>query len=324
LSRGRASEGTMIEDEIEAWLSTRLGASRAAARLAVERDHEAQAFGQGLNFFHIENVASSPRLIRAALRLAGLYRRGLANAEKVELRENSVASARLPRAFDGFTILHLSDLHADLCPGAMARARALIAKCRYDLCVLSGDYRGATKGPYDAALAGLATLREAIEAPILAVLGNHDTIRMAPGLEALGMTVLLNERIFIERDGARIHVAGVDEPHYFRADDIEGALAGASRDEFSILLSHTPEIFSRAALAGVDLLLAGHTHGGQICLPGGVPLTLDSVLPRAFGAGAWRYGEMQGYTSVGAGSSVLPVRFNCPPEITLHRLRSAM
>jgi predicted MPP superfamily phosphohydrolase len=310
----------MTEGDILAWLDARLGAARAHERLAVERDHEAQAFGQGLNFFHIENIAYSPRVIRAALRLTGLYRRGLANADKVALRENRVASDRLPAAFDGFTILHLSDLHADLCPGAMARARALIEGLDYDLCVLTGDYRGATKGPFAASLAALASLREAIEAPILAVLGNHDTIRMAPGLEELGMTVLLNERHVIERDGARIHVAGVDEPHYFRADDLESALAGAPREEFSVLLSHTPEIYRGAAQAGVDLLLAGHTHGGQICLPGGFPLTLDSVLPRAFGAGAWRYEEMQGYTSVGAGSSVLPVRFNCPPEITLHRL----
>lgn len=313
----------MTEDDMEAWLASRLGASRARARLAVEREHEAQAFGQGLNFFHFENIAYSPRLIRAVLRSAGLYRRGLANAEKVTLKENRVASAKLPAAFDRFTILHLSDLHADLCPGAIARAKSLIEGCDYDLCVLTGDYRGATKGPFEAALAELASLREAITAPILAVLGNHDTIRLAPELEALGMTVLLNERHIVERGDARIHVAGVDEPHYFRADDIEAALAGVPREEFSILLSHTPEIFSRAALAGVDLLLAGHTHGGQICLPGGVPLTLDSVLPRAFGAGAWRYEQMQGYTSVGAGSSVLPVRFNCPPEITLHRLASA-
>ena len=70
-------------------------------------------------------------------------------------------------------------------------------------------------------------------------------------------------------------------------------------------------------------MLAGHTHGGQICLPGSIPITLDSNLPRAFGAGAWRYGGMAGYTSVGAGSSVIAVRLNCLPEITLHRLDSA-
>ena len=68
-------------------------------------------------------------------------------------------------------------------------------------------------------------------------------------------------------------------------------------------------------------MLSGHTHGGQICLPGRIALTLDSVLPRYMGAGAWAYGAMSGYTSVGVGSCVEPVRLNCPPAITLHRLR---
>ena len=91
-------------------------------------------------------------------------------------------------------------------------------------------------------------------------------------------------------------------------------------DAFSILLSHTPEIYRQAAHAGFDVLLAGHTHGGQICLPGGIPITLDSKLPRKMGAGAWMYHSMMGYTSVGAGSSVVAVRLNCLPEITLHHL----
>src|SRR6185437_8553272 len=117
----------------------------------------------------------------------------------------------------------------------------------------------------------------------------------------------------IERGGARLHVAGIDDAHYFRVDNIEKAASAIPLGETSILLSHTPEIYRHAAYAGFDLMLSGHTHGGQICLPGGVPLTLDAKLPRRYGAGAWRYNELQGYTSVGAGSSIVAVRFNCPP-----------
>jgi predicted MPP superfamily phosphohydrolase len=68
-------------------------------------------------------------------------------------------------------------------------------------------------------------------------------------------------------------------------------------------------------------MLSGHTHGGQICLPGSIPITLDATLPRRMGSGAWQYHRMSGYTSVGAGSSIIAVRLNCPPEITLHHLR---
>jgi uncharacterized protein len=157
---------------------------------------------------------------------------------------------------------------------------------------------------------------------VYGVLGNHDTICMVPALEGMGIRMLLNECVVIERGGQRIHLAGIDDAHFYKVDNIEKAADAVPHEEFSILLSHTPEIYRQAAHAGFDLLLSGHTHGGQICLPGGIPITLDSALPRSFGSGAWKYRDMAGYTSVGAGSSVVPVRFNCPPEITLHHLRS--
>ena len=140
---------------------------------------------------------------------------------------------------------------------------------------------------------------------------------MFPDLEAMGIRMQLNECVVIERGGR------IDDAHFYRVDDIEKTADAISHEDFSILLSHTPEIYLQAVDAGFDLLLSGHTHGGQICLPGGIPLTLDATLPRSFGSGAWKYKDMVGYTSVGAGSSVVPVRFNCPPEITLHHLRSA-
>jgi len=164
--------------------------------------------------------------------------------------------------------------------------------------------------------------RESIrKRPVYGVLGNHDTIRMVPDLEAMGIRMLLNECEPIEREAATIYLAGIDDAHFYRVDNIEKAGSRIPHDVFSILLSHTPEIYRQAAYAGFDLLLSGHTHGGQICLPGSIPLTLGSVLPRRFGAGAWTYHNMAGYTSTGVGSSIVPVRINCLPEVTLHRLR---
>ena len=155
---------------------------------------------------------------------------------------------------------------------------------------------------------------------VYAVLGNHDSITMVPDLEALGIRVLLNECVAINRGQASIYLAGVDDAHFYRADNIEKAAAGIPQGCVSVLLSHTPEIYSQAAHTGFDLMLSGHTHGGQICLPGGLPILLEADLPRAFGAGAWRHAGMAGYTSVGTGSSVVPVRFNNRPEMTLHQL----
>jgi predicted MPP superfamily phosphohydrolase len=187
--------------------------------------------------------------------------------------------------------------------------------------VLTGDFRGQTFGPFEAALEGVAQVRSHLVGPVFAVLGNHDTIRMVPGLEQMGIRVLLNEQETIRRGDECIYLAGIDDAHFYRVDNIEKAAADIPHRAFSVLLSHTPEIYRQAAHAGFSLLLAGHTHGGQICLPGSIPITLDSVLPRRFGSGAWRYHEMIGYTSVGAGSSIVPVRLNSRPEITIHHLR---
>ena len=197
---------------------------------------------------------------------------------------------------------------------AMRTLTKLIPQVTYDVCVLTGDYRGATFGPYEPALAELARVREGLVGPIYAVLGNHDTIRMVPRLEELGIRMLLNESDVILRGDQRIHLAGIDDAHYYRADNIEQAASAVPSDEFSILLSHTPEIYRQAAHAGFDLLLSGHTHGGQICLPGSIPITLQSVLPRRMGSGAWKYHDMIGYTSAGVGTSMVPARFNCPPR----------
>jgi len=254
--------------------------------------------------------------------MMGLYWRGLRNAKDIQLRHNYIRSSALPNAFDGFTILQLSDLHADMNEGAMNQVVSLVKETSCDVCILTGDYRGQTFGPFEATLAEMARVRSAIKGTVYGVLGNHDTIRLLPGLEGLGIRVLMNESETIERRGHHIHFVGIDDAHFYRMDNIEKAITGIPPDEFTILISHTPEIYRQAAYANFNVLISGHTHGGQICLPGGIPITLSSVLPRRMGAGAWKYHEMAGYTSVGAGSSSVPVRFNCPPEITLHHLRS--
>jgi uncharacterized protein len=301
-------------------LEQRLGRLYAKQRLGIETDHEAQIFGQGINFFHIENWYSIHSVIRTALKLVGLYRRGCKNAELIQVKHNDIRTKTLPSRFDGFTLLHISDLHIDLNEETMRRLAELLPDMNYDICVLTGDYRAATFGPFDAALQGLAPIRSRLRGPVYGVLGNHDTIRMVPGLEAMGIRMLLNECEAISRGNQDIYLAGIDDAHYYRVDNIEKAASEIPDNGFSILLSHTPEIYRQAAHAGFDLLLSGHTHGGQICLPGSIPITLDSILPRRMGAGAWKYNDMAGYTSVGVGCSIVAVRINCLPEITLHRL----
>ena len=308
------------QEDIFLKLERRLGRVHAQQRLGIEKDHE-NIFGQGINFFHPENWYSVHSAIRNTLKLTGLYWRGCKNTERIQVRHNEIKLQELPTLFDGFTILHISDMHVDMNPGPMQRLIGLLSEVQYDICVLTGDFRGETFGPFDEAFEGLARVRSHLKELVYGVLGNHDTIRMVPEMEGMGVRMLLNESDSIERGNQRIHVAGIDDAHYYHADNIEKAAAQIPHDEFSILLSHTPEIYRQAAHAGFKLLLSGHTHGGQVCLPRSIPITLDSVLPRCMGSGSWNYHAMAGYTSVGVGSSIVAVRFNCPPEITLHHLR---
>jgi uncharacterized protein len=280
-------------------LEQRLGGLHARQRLGIEIDHEAQVFGQGFNFFHPENWYAAPSLIRTALKLMGLYRRGCRNAARVQVRRNDIAFKTLPGRFEGFTLLHISDPHVDMNEGAMRRLAELLPELNYDVCVLTGDFRGATYGPFDTALAGFADVRARINGPVYGVLGDHDTIRMVPALEEMGIRMLLNECETITRGDQQIYLAGIDDAHFYQVDNIEKAAVGIPRGAFSILLSHTPEIYRKAAHADFALILSGHTHGGQLCLPGGIPITLDSVLPRRMGSGRWTYHTMAGYTSVG-------------------------
>ena len=306
-------------------LVKRIGSEHVERRVNTEDAHEAQVFGQGLLFFNLENWRRAPWLIKSVLRVTGLYGRAQRNANEIAIRRTNLTFDDLPPAFDNFTILHLSDLHADISEGAMRRLVSLVGlvgQLDYDICVLTGDYRGKTYGPFETTLESVRDLRARLRDPVYGVLGNHDTIRMTPSLEAMGIRMLFNECEPIIRGGCQIYLAGVDDPHFYRVDDIEKAASSIPPGAFSILLSHTPEVYDRAARAGFNLVLCGHTHGGQLCLPGGIPIKLEAKLPRRMGAGAWRYAEMVGYTSVGAGTSLLPVRLNCPAEITLHTLRT--
>ena len=317
----KSPELTADEQAALAALEARLGWVHVRQRLGLEHDYESHIFRRGTHFFHIENWYSVHALIRWSLRLAGLHGRGRRNALDIRVREHEVAIAKLPAAFDGYRLLQLSDLHVDLTPEFVPALIDAVRGVDYDLCVLTGDYRARTFGPFAPTLDGLRRLRTHLNGEVYGVLGNHDTIRLVPGMEAMGYRVLLNESVRIARGGSAIYLAGIDDAHYYHMENFHRAAHDIPAGAVSILLSHTPEAYRHAAHADFSLMLCGHTHGGQICLPGGLPVLTDADSPREFARGAWRYHGMAGYTSAGAGSCIVDVRLNCPAEITLHRLR---
>jgi uncharacterized protein len=233
-----------------------------------------------------------------------------------------VAIPNLPSAFDGFRILQLSDIHIDGIPDRGESLARLIASIEFDLCLITGDYRFATFGDYNEAVIWMDRLMGSVNCPYgtYGILGNHDFIEMIPGLEASGIHVLMNDAAPIERDNEVIWIVGLDDVHFYGAHDLYKPLSGIPDNQVKILLVHSPEIIPDAADAGVAYYLCGHTHGGQICLPGKRPVWFNASCSRKYAAGPWRYQDMQGYTSQGTGSSGLAVRYFCPPEVTIHKL----
>ncbi len=258
------------------------------------------------------------------LRRCGQYERGVRNAEDIVVREVELRFARLPAAFDGFTILHISDPHLDGMPGLEERVVERLAGRTFDVCALTGDYRTELHGPIRAVMKSLARLVEGIatRSGFVGVLGNHDDCHMVAPMEAMGIRMLINERIVFERGDDRLQIIGTDDVHYYYTDQSLHALE-AAREAFSVALVHSPELFDVASDSGVELYLCGHTHAGQVCLPFGVPLVRHVRIGQEYFRGQWQHGEMKGITSAGVGTSGIPVRFNTRGELLAITLRRA-
>jgi hypothetical protein len=261
---------------------------------------------------------------RVFLGLTGLYKRGVRNALDIDLNQVELEFDNLPPDFDGYRILQISDPHLDALEDLGPSIANLVKHSRPNLCVLTGDYRYRVHGSFDKVRGAFATVFAAINAPdgILAILGNHDSVQMVPMFEELGAHILANQTISLSRNQSTIHITGVDDAYYYFTDDAASALTRAP-DGFRIALVHSPELAHQASRAKIDLYLTGHTHGGQVCLPGGYPIVTHSRAHKRFASGHWALGEMKGYTSRGAGVSGLPVRFNCRGEVTVFTLRAS-
>ncbi len=256
------------------------------------------------------------------VRWLGLQARGVSNARAIGLSTVELAWPNLPPAFSGYRILQLSDTHFEALPALALDARRLLDGLEVDLIVLTGDFRTLTHGPFERDVEPLGPLLAAVKSRdgVLAVLGNHDPASIVAALEALNITVLTNDSITLERGRERIVVTGLDDVHHFYTESARQALIRGT-GEFKIALVHSPEVADFAAEAGYALYLSGHTHGGQVCLPGGHPIITHLTRHRFAAAGLWQFGQMTGYTSRGLGVSLPPVRFNCRGDAALITLR---
>ncbi len=256
----------------------------------------------------------------------------------IEVTHRDVFLPGLPQAFDGFRIAQLSDIHLDdyTEPFFLRDAVHHINGMNADAVFLTGDF--VTKGLLSGSLSipsawQCANLLNRLECPHrYAVLGNHDVLVsrkvVTEALSSNAITVLNNAYVPIERTGARFWLAGLDDP-VEGVPDPELAIPQPIRNvphEPIVLLCHAPDyvddLLASPTGGALSLMLSGHTHGGQVRVPFAGPLILPP-LGQKYVEGWFRFGNLQLYVNRGLGTVSLPVRFNCPPEITLFTLYSA-
>jgi predicted MPP superfamily phosphohydrolase len=245
---------------------------------------------------------------------------------RTRIVRSDVAIAALPRAFDGYRIVQISDLHC----GPFASGRrverwvAAANRLEADLVAVTGDLiaNGSTFVPVVARALGALRGRDGV----FACMGNHDYFTegesMATALADNGLAVLRNRGVAIERGGERLYLAGVDDTWTGR-DDLDETLAGRPAGVPTVLLAHDPALFPDAAARGVELTLSGHTHGGQL----GFPFlarrwNLARVMTR-FASGFYREGASTLYVNHGLGTTGVPIRWLVAPEIAVLTLRRA-
>jgi len=258
---------------------------------------------------------------------------GFAESNHPHLVEIEIPLARLPESFDGFRLVQLSDFHYEDHYSAVPirQSIAIVNSLRPDLTVLTGDF--VTVPLFDRALSvrevvascePCASILSGIVGPNYAILGNHDAAsypgRIIHALDQAKIPVLRNQSVPLECGRDRIWLAGIDD--LLRGmPDMSATLSGVPENEATILLAHEPDFADDVSLTSVDLQLSGHSHGGQIWIPGiGAPWL--PPMARHYPRGLNKIGNLTLYTNIGIGTIRAPIRINCRPEVTLITLRA--
>lgn len=270
-------------------------------------------------------------LIIAAVLLIGLIWLLWGNSALVTTVYEVPASAALPASFDGFRIAQVSDLHNAVFGDDNSKLLDMLAEAEPDIIAITGDLIDSRHTDIDIAVSFVEAASEI--APVYYVTGNHESRLDFDVIESrlisAGAHVLRGEAVYIERDGERIQIAGIDDPGFIRtggtaqeraAGELDGLL---DPDTYSVLLAHRPELLDVYARYGADLVLSGHAHGGQVRLPflGGLYAPGQGFLPE-YDSGLYADGGTAMVVSRGLGNSVFPLRVNNRPELVIIQVKS--
>ena len=262
-----------------------------------------------------------PHFIKSIIKFVGLYKLGLRNAIDIQVKSTDIISSKIPSNFNNYKIMFIADLHLDGNRGIIKPLKEILSSNKADLYLLGGDYQFDLLGDYPLLSNLYQELFSPISTkPIIGVLGNHDEYAIAESFEEIGITMLINESIAITKGDDFFNVMGLDDTHRFKAAKFPQK--PLNKALFNICLSHSSEIYKSVNTFGYDYLLSGHSHGGQICLPGRIPLIKAQKTPYHLNYGKWHYKKLMGYTTSGVGTTCVNLRYFSPPEVVIFTLKA--
>lgn len=247
-----------------------------------------------------------------------------------DVLELPMALPRLSKAFSGFRVLQISDIHAgeQFMPGHLGEIVEKVLELKPDIVLITGDFVYSSPLMTDEILERTRDLLAQISTsiPVFAVMGNHDhwwdVSRVRKMLQDANVTELANDFFTIQKDEGQLHICGVDD-FYVHESKLESILSRLPEDGCAILMAHEPDFADDSSVSGrFDLQLSGHSHGGQVVMPFLGALVLPNY-GRKYPSGLYKVGEMIQYTNRGLGMVFPYVRFLCRPEITVFTLISA-
>ncbi len=268
-------------------------------------------------------VASETPLRELAGSFSKTARSALNEANTLEVEEITISLKRLPKKLDGFKLVHLSDIHHSPFTGLehIEKAVQVSNELKPDMFVLTGDYVSHETEYIEPVAEVLGSLKSAYGT--FACLGNHDhwtdAEAVTKDLRNNDIKVLINEGFRFTAEGVSFWLCGVDD-HMVKRTDLNAALHGSFPDEMKMLLAHNPVIIRQAMKYDVDVMFSGHTHGGQVKIREKEKKILAHR--RKLSSGLHQRRGTQIYITRGIGTVVLPVRYQCPPEVSVITLNA--
>jgi predicted MPP superfamily phosphohydrolase len=238
----------------------------------------------------------------------------------IQIEKIDIEIQNLPEDFDGVKIVHLTDFHSFGFFEREKRVIEIVSEINPDFVFITGDFVDSKTKDFDSCARFWQELGKQYNGRIFGVLGNHDLNSLEKLLEQNNINILNNESTKIFQGDDYVYLIGVNDPDTHR-DNLQKAMLGVKDNAPKILLAHSPDIIKDTENKEIDLILVGHTHGGQIKIPFITPFWVPTENRGKYASGLFEINNTYMYVNKGIGMTALQIRFNCAPEIAIIELK---